>query len=259
MAHNELVATLADWARKQTTPLRIVDLGCGDAWLATRAFRDANVDSVPRRRRLRFGGRAGPQQHSLLAGQGRGRRGNLADFLTGMPDASANVVLASYSLHHFRATRRSRSSPIATACSRPAARSSGSTPSAARANRATPTSPASPTSCTTTGPPSRRTSATRPARTSATPTSPKRVAGCSTTLATAGFRARHHAPAQRILRRLGLHKIFVTPKIRQPPGNALEKLIRCVILAAPVVRMPVFRCLIHRRTAPQHEATMRLA
>ena len=73
------------------------------------------------------------------------------------------------------------------------------------------------------------------------------------------FRARRHAAAQRILRRLGLHKIFVTPKIRQPPGDALEKLIRCVILAAPVVRMPVFRCLIHRRTAPQHEATMRLA
>jgi predicted TPR repeat methyltransferase len=43
MAHNEFVATLADWARKQTSPLRVVDLGCGDAWLATCAFRDANV------------------------------------------------------------------------------------------------------------------------------------------------------------------------------------------------------------------------
>jgi ubiquinone/menaquinone biosynthesis C-methylase UbiE len=27
--------------------------------------------------------------------------GNLADFLRGLPDSSANVVLASYSLHHF--------------------------------------------------------------------------------------------------------------------------------------------------------------
>ena len=43
MHHNELAATLADWARKQTEPLRIVDLGCGDAWLATHAFREANV------------------------------------------------------------------------------------------------------------------------------------------------------------------------------------------------------------------------
>ncbi len=45
MHHAELVATLASWAQHQSQPLRIVDLGCGDAWLATHAFRDANVAS----------------------------------------------------------------------------------------------------------------------------------------------------------------------------------------------------------------------
>jgi hypothetical protein len=29
MHHAELVATLANWARKQPDPLRVVDLGCG--------------------------------------------------------------------------------------------------------------------------------------------------------------------------------------------------------------------------------------
>jgi hypothetical protein len=43
MAHAELVATLAKWASEQSESLSIVDLGCGDAWLATHAFRDANI------------------------------------------------------------------------------------------------------------------------------------------------------------------------------------------------------------------------
>src|SRR5262245_58341595 len=44
MKHAELVEWLAAWARKQSTPLRIIDLGCGDAWLATHAFRNATVE-----------------------------------------------------------------------------------------------------------------------------------------------------------------------------------------------------------------------
>jgi ubiquinone/menaquinone biosynthesis C-methylase UbiE len=101
MAHNELVATLANWAGKQTTPLRIVDLGCGDAWLATRAFRDANVAqyrgvdvsdlSVERAR----------SNTAFWQGGAEVVAGNLADYLHGLPAASANVVLASYSLHHY--------------------------------------------------------------------------------------------------------------------------------------------------------------
>src|SRR4029078_3387797 len=43
MYHAELVSTLAAWAQQQSQPLRIVDLGCGDSWLATHAFADADV------------------------------------------------------------------------------------------------------------------------------------------------------------------------------------------------------------------------
>jgi SAM-dependent methyltransferase len=108
MAHNELVATLADWARKQTLPLRIVDLGCGDAWLATRAFRDANVAqyrgvdvSDASVERARNNTAFWQSRADVVAG-------NLADFLRSTPDASANVVLASYSLHHFLADAKVR-------------------------------------------------------------------------------------------------------------------------------------------------------
>jgi ubiquinone/menaquinone biosynthesis C-methylase UbiE len=101
MRHAELVATLADWARKQTAPLRIVDLGCGDSWLATHAFREANVaqyrgvdvsDSAVERARKHV---------AIWPGGAEVTAGNLADFLRHVPEDSANVVLASYSLHHF--------------------------------------------------------------------------------------------------------------------------------------------------------------
>jgi ubiquinone/menaquinone biosynthesis C-methylase UbiE len=101
MRHAKLVATLADWAREQTAPLRIVDLGCGDAWLATHAFRDANVaeyrgidvsDSAVERAR---------EHVAIWPGRVEVAAGNLAEFLHRVPDASANIVLASYSLHHF--------------------------------------------------------------------------------------------------------------------------------------------------------------
>ncbi len=45
MFHNELVSGLKSIAAEVSGGLRIVDLGCGDSWLATSAFRDFKVDS----------------------------------------------------------------------------------------------------------------------------------------------------------------------------------------------------------------------
>jgi ubiquinone/menaquinone biosynthesis C-methylase UbiE len=101
MAHAELSATLSKWARQQTEPLRIIDLGCGNAWLATHAFRDANIaqyrgvdvsESAVERAR---------EHVSIWQGRASVVAGNLAEFLASQPNGSANVVLASYSLHHF--------------------------------------------------------------------------------------------------------------------------------------------------------------
>src|SRR5262245_49051721 len=101
MYHAELVATLADWASKQNEPLRIIDLGCGDAWLAAHAFKNANVvayhgvdvsDSAIERAR---------KNAAIWQSRAEVAAGNLAEFLRKQQDASANVVLASYSIHHF--------------------------------------------------------------------------------------------------------------------------------------------------------------
>src|SRR5262245_58454427 len=101
MHHAELVAALSAWAQRQSEPLRIVDLGCGDAWLATRAFQDANVASY---RGVDVSDSASELARANIAIWQRKAEvvaGNLANFLHSFPDACANVVLASYSLHHF--------------------------------------------------------------------------------------------------------------------------------------------------------------
>ncbi|MCI0334799.1 MAG: class I SAM-dependent methyltransferase [Planctomycetes bacterium] len=100
MQHTELVATLADWARTQTVPLRIIDLGCGDAWLATHAFRDANVEMYRGVDVSDSSGERARHNTAIWPGRTEVATGNLADFLHKTPDASANVVLASYSVHH---------------------------------------------------------------------------------------------------------------------------------------------------------------
>ena len=44
MRHAELTRAMAAWAESFGRPLRVVDLGCGDAGLATSGFRSANVE-----------------------------------------------------------------------------------------------------------------------------------------------------------------------------------------------------------------------
>lgn len=101
MHHQELAAALAAWAAAQPAPLRIVDLGCGDAWLAAHAWRDANVahylgvdmsEASVANARQRLA--------TLWPGRAEVVGGELAATLRGLPDASADAVLASYSVHH---------------------------------------------------------------------------------------------------------------------------------------------------------------
>jgi ubiquinone/menaquinone biosynthesis C-methylase UbiE len=101
MHHAELVATLSAWWQRQPEPLRIVDLGCGDAWLATHTFRDANVASYHGVDVSDSAAELARANIAIWAGRAEVVAGNLADFLHAVPDASATVVLASYSIHHF--------------------------------------------------------------------------------------------------------------------------------------------------------------
>jgi ubiquinone/menaquinone biosynthesis C-methylase UbiE len=100
MHHAELVARLAEWAQKQPEPLRIIDLGCGDSGLATQAFAKANVASY---RGVDVSDASALAQANIAIWPGRAEvvAGNLADFLHHAADGSSNVILGSYSIHHF--------------------------------------------------------------------------------------------------------------------------------------------------------------
>jgi ubiquinone/menaquinone biosynthesis C-methylase UbiE len=108
MRHAQLIAALQAWAQRFGQPLRIVDLGCGDASLAASSFAGATVE--------RYVGidlaESSIEQArvSTAAWQGRVELicGNLFDALHGMVAESANVVLASYSLHHFSTVDKGR-------------------------------------------------------------------------------------------------------------------------------------------------------
>jgi ubiquinone/menaquinone biosynthesis C-methylase UbiE len=104
MRHAELSRAMAAWAESFGRPLRVVDLGCGDAGLATSGFANANVEhylgvdlseSSTERARGRL---------AIWPGRAEVACGDLAETLHRLPDDSANVALASYSLHHFSTT-----------------------------------------------------------------------------------------------------------------------------------------------------------
>jgi ubiquinone/menaquinone biosynthesis C-methylase UbiE len=101
MRHAELARALGKWAAAFGRPLRIVDLGCSDAWLATHAFRDAKVESYLGVDLAESAIERASANLAIWPGRVELVCGNLAAVLAARPDASANVVLASYSLHHF--------------------------------------------------------------------------------------------------------------------------------------------------------------
>jgi ubiquinone/menaquinone biosynthesis C-methylase UbiE len=101
MHHAELVATLAEWAQRQPEPLRIIDLGCGDAWVATQAFHAANVASYSGVDVSEGSIEQARKNTAIWSGKADVVAGNLAEFLHNTPSDSATLVLASYSIHHF--------------------------------------------------------------------------------------------------------------------------------------------------------------
>ena len=106
MHHAELIAALAAWAKEFGRPLRIVDVGCGDASLAAKSFAAASIEHY-------LGvdiAESSIEQARATTAAWNGRVelicGNLFDSLHSMAAGSANVVLASYSLHHFSTTNK---------------------------------------------------------------------------------------------------------------------------------------------------------
>jgi ubiquinone/menaquinone biosynthesis C-methylase UbiE len=103
MRHAELAKALGEWATAFGRPLSIVDLGCSDAWLATHGFRSARVEHYVGVDLAESSIERAAKSTAIWPGRVELVCGNMADVLVERPAASANVVLASYSLHHFSA------------------------------------------------------------------------------------------------------------------------------------------------------------
>jgi SAM-dependent methyltransferase len=101
MQHRELAIALRAIAQQLPEDLRIVDLGCGDAWLALHAFAGlspAEYKGVD----LSEAAVLRAQQHVAHWGPHASVQcGNILDFVAALPNSSVSLVLASYSLHHF--------------------------------------------------------------------------------------------------------------------------------------------------------------
>jgi ubiquinone/menaquinone biosynthesis C-methylase UbiE len=101
MLHDELIGGLKTIAAKVPGGLRMVDLGCGDSWLATSAFRDFKVDSYLGVDLSESATQRGRQNTAPWGSHARLICGNIAECVAAEPDRSANLILASNSLHHF--------------------------------------------------------------------------------------------------------------------------------------------------------------
>jgi tRNA (cmo5U34)-methyltransferase len=102
MLHNQLVAALKAIADEISGSLRIIDLGCGDSWLAAHAFRDSKVESYfgvdlseSAIERAKSNVAAWSVRANFLCD-------NIAESVERLPGKSANLILASNSLHHFK-------------------------------------------------------------------------------------------------------------------------------------------------------------
>lgn len=101
MFHAEINTALRKWAADFGRPLRIIDLGCGDARVAARGFADAEVASYVGVDLAESSVAEARRSTGSWTGRVELLCGDLLDALQQMPAASANAVLASYSLHHF--------------------------------------------------------------------------------------------------------------------------------------------------------------
>src|SRR5690349_12531759 len=101
MCHRELIEQLRGIAVGVAGELQIVDLGCGDAWLASQAFCKLPIASYRAVDLSESAAERARQHVAPWESRAEVYCGDLAAFVANPPDQSANFVLASNSLHHF--------------------------------------------------------------------------------------------------------------------------------------------------------------
>lgn len=101
MRHQEMIRVIQQAVRQLDQPLRVLDLGCGDGWMASQGLSEGSIDhylgidlSEPALREAEQNLRPLSQNVEL-------RQGNFHELMERHPGIHPNLILTSYSLHHF--------------------------------------------------------------------------------------------------------------------------------------------------------------
>ncbi|MGI9470882.1 MAG: class I SAM-dependent methyltransferase [Rubripirellula sp.] len=101
MCHQQMIQVIQGAVEQIDGPLRVLDLGCGDGWMASQGLKNGSLETY-HGIDLSESALAVARQHlEPLGGSLNLHRGNFLEFLDDEFTPTPNLILASYSLHHF--------------------------------------------------------------------------------------------------------------------------------------------------------------
>ncbi|MCO6044950.1 class I SAM-dependent methyltransferase [Aeoliella sp. ICT_H6.2] len=101
MRHAELIEAVAPHAAQHPSPLRVLDLGCGDGYMAEEALKGAQVESYLGVDLSESGLERSAERLASIAGQVEVRACDIRAAVREPMEPAPNLVLASFSLHHY--------------------------------------------------------------------------------------------------------------------------------------------------------------
>lgn len=101
MRHQEMIRVIQQAVEQIGRPLRVLDLGCGDGWMASQGLSQSSVESYLGIDLSESALRQAEQNLRPLGENVDLRQGNFREVMESHPGMTPNLVLTSYSLHHF--------------------------------------------------------------------------------------------------------------------------------------------------------------
>ena len=101
MRHQEMILAIKNSVQKISQPLRVLDLGCGDGWMAGQGLAGGSIEDYVG---IDLSESALQEAKRNLSSLGKNislRQGNFHDVMQSQLDLKPNLILTSYSLHHF--------------------------------------------------------------------------------------------------------------------------------------------------------------